>query len=161
VLTSPVDIFPTLCRLCDLPIPRTIEGCDLADAWRGVPDAFEQEAVLTMNFSAEYDYLADGHEWRGVRTKRYSYARWLTGDEVLYDLVDDPLQMHNLANSGQATALQSELETTLGNLMAARQDALVPCTSYADWFDRQRRVVRNVYGPMGDPENAPDWSLLG
>ena len=160
VLTSPVDIFPTLCDLCDVPVPRTIEGHSLADAWRGLPGAFEQEAVLTMNFSAEFDYLADGHEWRGVRTKHHTYARWLHGDTVLFDLAADPLQLHNLAGSGEAATLQAEMETRLEALMAARHDTMIPCTAYADWFDEQRRVVRNVYGTMGDPEDAPDWSLL-
>ena len=42
----------------------------MADAWRGVEGAFEQEAVLTMNFTATYDWLLDGKEWRGVRSKR-------------------------------------------------------------------------------------------
>jgi hypothetical protein len=26
--------------------------------------------------------------------------------------------------------------------------------------DHQRRVVGNAYGPLGDPEGEPDWSML-
>jgi hypothetical protein len=29
-----------------------------------------------------------------------------------------------------------------------------------DWLDSQRRVVRNAFGPLSDPEGEPDWSLL-
>ena len=102
VLTAPVDVFPSLCGLCDIPVPRTIEGYDLSQAWQGVPEAFEQKAILTMNFTASYDYLKDGQEWRGVRTKRHTYARWLNGEVELFDLENDPLQMTNLADDPNA-----------------------------------------------------------
>lgn len=159
-LTAPVDIFPSLCALCDIPIPRSIEGHDLSAAWKGEPDAFEQDAVLTMNFTASYDYLEDGKEWRGVRTKRYSYTRWLDGTIQLFDLETDPLQMTNLADDPNHKSLQQQMEHTLQVLMAKRNDELVPCSSYRDWFDNYRRVVRNVHGQLGNPEDEPDWSLL-
>ena len=85
-LTAPVDIFPTLCNLCDIPIPRTVEGHDLSAAWLEEPGAFEQDAVLMMNFTAAYDYLVDGAEWRGVRTNTHTYVRRLDGKTELYDL---------------------------------------------------------------------------
>jgi hypothetical protein len=52
------------------------------------------------------------------------------------------------------------MEGLLRELQARRGDALVPCTQWSDWFDDQRRVVRNAYGPLSDPEGEPDWSLL-
>lgn len=160
VLTSPVDIFPSLCALCGVPIPRTTEGYDLSDAWCGKPESFEQNAILTMNFSAGHDYLVNGEEWRGVRTKDYSFAKWLNGTLELYDLRNDPLQMNNLASQQETTELQRAMEQRLGQLMKKRHDQLVPCTWYADWFDNQRRIIRHVYGPLGHPEAEPDWSLL-
>lgn len=160
VLTAPVDLFPSLCGLCGIPIPRTVEGYDLSAAWRAEEGAFQQDAVLTMNFTAHHDYLVDGEEWRGIRTMTHSYARWLNGAVELFDLRDDPLQMHNLAGSPAHADLERAMETRLGELMAERKDDLVPCTSYANWFDEQRRVVRNAHGPMADPERGPDWSLL-
>lgn len=159
-LTSPVDIFPSLCGLCGIQPPRTVEGYDLSNSWRGEADAFEQEAVLTMNFGATYDYLVDGDEWRGVRTKTHSYARWLDGKRMLYDIGADPLQMNNLIDSPESKPLADEMEKTLTNLMDARNDMLQPATSYTDWYDAQRRIVRNAHGPLGDPEDEPDWSLL-
>ncbi len=159
-LTSPVDLFPSLCSLCDIQIPRTVEGYDLSTSWRGVGDAFKQEVVLTMNFGATYDYLVDGNEWRGLRTKTHSYARWLNGKRMLCDIVADPLQMNNLIDDPNAKTLADEMENTLINLMDARNDKLQPATSYTDWYDAQRRIIRNAHGPLGDPEDKPDWSLL-
>jgi arylsulfatase A-like enzyme len=159
-LLAPVDHFPTLCSLCGVPVPRSVEGLDLSEGWLGKAGAPQQDAVLTMNFTASYDYLVDGEEWRGVRTRTHSYARWLNGLVELYDLQADPLEMENLAGREGASELEASLERRLCELMAARNDQLVPCTSYADWFDAQRRVVRNVHGDLGDPEQPPDWSLL-
>ena len=160
VLTSPVDIFPTLCGLCNIPIPRTVEGYNVHDAWRGRDRAFEQEGILTMGFSDEYDHLKGGNEWRGVRTKDYSYARWLSGKTFLYDIKKDPLQMNNLVGQTEYTDLESNLETMLQALLKERRDDFADAETYGSWFDYQRRVVRNVHGSLGDPEDEPDWSLL-
>jgi arylsulfatase A-like enzyme len=159
-LTAPVDFFPSFCSLFGIPIPRTVEGCDLSAAWLGEAGAREQEAVLTMNFSAQFDWFADGLEWRGVRTKRHNYARWLGGRTELYDLEQDPLEMHNLAGDPGHAPLERRMEGLLEALQAKRGDKLVPCTQWSDWLDHQRRVVRNAYGPLSHPEGEPDWSLL-
>jgi arylsulfatase A-like enzyme len=159
-LTAPVDLFPTLCSLCGVPIPRSVEGYDLADAWKGKPGAFEQDAVLTMNFSSKYDWIADGLEWRGVRTRLHSYARWLNGREQLFDLDSDPLEMTNLAGVPQHRATRDAMVHRMRELQDLRGDELVACETYRHWYDSQRRVIRNAYGPLGDPEGEPDWSLL-
>ncbi|MAF12980.1 hypothetical protein CMK11_21220, partial [Candidatus Poribacteria bacterium] len=159
-LMSPVDLFPTLCGLCDVSVPRTVEGIDLSDAWLDSEGAAEQDAVFTMNFTKAYDYLVDGDEWRGVRTKRHVYTRWLNGLTELFDLDADPLQMRNLAADPASRELRDALDRLLDAFLAERSDTLEPCTDSADWFDEQRRIVRNAYGPLGDPEQPPDWSLL-
>ncbi len=157
-LIAPVDIFPSLCSLCGVPIPRTVEGRDLTKEWCGAGAG--QDAVLLMNFTNSYDYPTDGKEWRGVRTRTHTYARWLDGKVVLYDLESDPEQLHNLADDPSHQELRESLEATLQERMAAIGDKLVPCSSYANWFDEQRRVVRNAHGSLGDPELPPDWSML-
>ncbi len=107
-----------------------------------------------------HDYLRDGEEWRGVKTKTHTYVKWLHGLEELYDNAGDPLQQNNLVGNGKYEKLYKDMKCKLENLMKKRNDELVPCTSYTDWFDEQRRVVKNVYGPMSNPEDPPDWSLL-
>lgn len=154
-ITSMVDFFPTLCGLAGLPVPRSIEGTDLSAEWGRSAD---DHSAFIMNFSKWFDWFQDGAEWRGVRTQQYTYAKWLSGRVELYDLYEDPLQMHNMA--GQVDRVQAQLEEMLHVHQQRRQDELVPCTAWKHWLDEQRRVVRNAHGPLSHPESEPDWSLL-
>jgi len=159
-LTAPVDFFPTLCSLCGVPIPRTVEGYDLSEAWRGKSGSFEQEAVLTMNFTGYYDHCCDGNEWRGVRTKQYSYAQWLDGRIELFDIQKDPLQLNNLAGNASARETETCLQQHLRSLMQKRHDHLHPGSYYRAWYDKYRRIIHSAFGPLGNPDNQPDCSLL-
>jgi len=104
--------------------------------------------------------LEEDKTWRGVRTKKYNYARWLNGKIQLNDLENDPLQLNNLAGQAAYADLQEEMETTMQKLMDDRGDALVSDVQYQDWFDNQRRIVRNGHGPLPHPDTEPKWSLL-
>ncbi|NCF34576.1 MAG: sulfatase-like hydrolase/transferase [Proteobacteria bacterium] len=154
-MTSMVDFFPTLCGLAGIPVPRSVEGVNLTGQWANTAD---DHSAFIMNFSKWFDWFQDGAEWRGVRTQQYTYAKWLNGKVELYDLYEDPLQMHNLA--GQAGAVESQLDAMLQAHQQQRQDKLVACTDWKHWLDEQRRVVRNAHGPLSHPESEPDWSLL-
>jgi hypothetical protein len=154
------DFFPSLCRICDVPIPRSIEGRDLSGAWRGQPESFEHDAVLLMNFSAAYDELEDGMDWRGVKTKTHTYARWSNGNIELYDRQADPLEVNNLAQIAGHEDLVAKHEDIMIHLLAQRRDGFGPCSEVSNWYDAQRRVVKNAFGGLSSPETIPDWSLL-
>lgn len=159
-LIAPVDIFPTLCALSGIPIPKTVEGYNLSEAVLGIPGAFEQDCVLTMNFSKGHDYLLDGQEWRGLINKKYIYNKWLDGKIELFDIEADPLLLHNEVNNPQLSDKKKSLEKQLEKFLVERGDAFQTGYSYRSWFDPQRRVCRNGFGFLGDPEKEPDWSLL-
>ena len=160
MLMAPVDIMPTLCSLCSVSIPKTVEGMDLSQKVLGVEDADERDAALTMNYSNAYGSLKEGRQWRGVRTKTHSYIRHFDGRVELYDLQSDPLQMSNLADDPASEPVFQTLEKTLGEQLAERGDTFCACKELRSWFDSERRVVANAFGPLPHPETEPDWSLL-
>jgi arylsulfatase A-like enzyme len=160
-LFTQVDLFPTLCGLAGIPVPRTVEGLDLSADLRGLPGAPARDAALIMSFH-NYTYSPnlirhDGNEWRGVRTRRHTYVRWSDGRRQLYDNLADPGQ---LANRAGACPEEAELSRRLDGLLAARGDALHPYGHYRGWIDHERRIVRNAWGALPHPDTPPDWSLL-
>lgn len=77
-----------------LPIMRAIEGVPLATAW---PEP-EREPKSTSGYGC-LEHLPDTDrllpEFRGVRTERYTYVEYTTGDRELYDNEQDPRQVAN------------------------------------------------------------------
>ena len=53
----------------------------------------------------------------------------------------------------------ARMEATLERFMSEWHDAMQPATEYLNWFEG-RRIVRNTFGPLGDPLADPDGSLL-
>ena len=160
-LFTHVDLFPTLCGLCGIPIPRTVEGIDFSPALRGEEQETTRDATLIMglfNFAQSPNYLGtDGNEWRGVRTHTHTYVRWREGAVELYDNAKDPLQMNNLAGKD---SIEQELSDKLDELLSERHDDVHPGSYYADWYDHERRVVKNAFGDLPHPDTQPNWALL-
>lgn len=159
-LLGMTDIFPTLCELAGVPVPRSVEGVSHAAHIRGEAEGSPVSSQFLMNFSKWFDWMKDGAEWRGVRTQNHTYVERLDGRVELYDLIQDPWQQRNLAGSTAHVETEQELAAELRTHQHKRRDELVACTEWAHWLDEQRRVVRNAFGELSHPESEPDWSLL-
>ncbi len=86
-----LDIFPTLCDLVDLPTPESVEGRSLAPVIRG-------EAARTYKSL----FLAYMHRQRAVRDERFKLIEYFGEAErvtQLFDLVEDPWEIANLASA--------------------------------------------------------------
>ena len=60
--------------------------------------------------------------FRGVRTKRYTYAVGEIGRWCLYDDQEDPYQQHNLADDPSRAGLMSELDGEILRYLAEAKD---------------------------------------
>ena len=149
-LQTPVDHLPTLCGLAGLPIPGEVDGRDLSRVVTG-RDRDAREGVLIGHYSSGELKFETGTwwpEWRGVRTKQYTYVRWLAGAEELYDNLADPYQMANLAADGAQPEVLGRLRSQLSDLLATAHDDFRPGTDYGDWYDDCRNLVRTALGPV-------------
>jgi arylsulfatase A-like enzyme len=109
-LTTP-DILPSLLGLSNIKIPPSIEGEDLSDLIKS-PNPDTDRAALFMNvcpFTQEHIY----EEYRGIRTKQYSYVRTLNGPSMMYDHREDPYQMNNLFEKKEYSKIQKYLDRKL------------------------------------------------
>ena len=125
------DIMPTLLGLSGIGVPDTVEGSDYSGVLKGVEKA-DNDAALIMCPSpfGQWTRSRGGREYRGVRTKRYTYARDLNGPWLLYDNVRDPYQMNNLCGKGEYAQLQKELEAILAKKLRETNDEFLSGPEY-------------------------------
>jgi arylsulfatase A-like enzyme len=96
-LVSSLDLLPTFPELGGVPVPRGLAGRSI---W---PQVLERGHPVRDEIFLEYQTKSMGREREpmlGVVTARHKYVRYLeNGDEELYDLEVDPLEMKNLVRS--------------------------------------------------------------
>ncbi|MBT3382776.1 MAG: sulfatase [Prolixibacteraceae bacterium] len=125
------DILPTLLGFSEIEIPETVEGTDFSKVILG-ERGDENEAVLIqcpVPFH-QWNYEKGGREYRGVRTKRFTYVRDLTGPWLLYDNILDPFQMNNLLGADEYIFIQSDLESQLKELLQKTNDNFLSGDEY-------------------------------
>lgn len=124
------DIMPTLLGVCDLPIPKSVEGRDFSAALTG--ETIDSQGALLVCFHpfGEYSRPAGGQEYRGIRTARYTYCRTLDGPWLLYDNDADLYQLRNLVDRAEYAEIQAELETLLQRELDAIGDGFLDGMSY-------------------------------
>jgi arylsulfatase A-like enzyme len=168
-MVSQIDLFPTICDLLSLEKPVWLQGKSILGLFDGSQDPAVIDSLNDAVFS-EVTYHAAYEPMRGVRTARWKYIRYFDDwywpvlpncdtspsltylleqgwrdqpreKEMLYDLVFDPCESHNLACS---TAHLVPL-----NEMRARLDA---------WMHRTKDPLLNGFipAPKGTSINMPD-----
>lgn len=127
------DIMPTLLGLCDIPVPETVEGTDYAAFLRGEEDLHVEAALIEcIHPFGEWHRGNGGKEYRGIRTRRYTYVRDLNGPWLLYDNEEDPCQLNNLCNDKTHTELQQQMDDILSRMLLARRDEFLPGEEYIE-----------------------------
>ena len=132
-LAELVDIYPTLCDACELPIPSELEGLSL------MPVIEEPTKPLK---SAAFSYLKRaGADSVSMRTHRYRYTEWgrqgKFGSE-LYDYLDDPNETVNVVDLPENAELVEDLSNRLR----------------AGW----KKAMSNVQGHIPIPHALP-WDI--
>ncbi len=117
------DIMPTVLGLSGIPIPDTCEGQDFsAEILGSTAPPSDRAALITCPSPFGQWNISRGREYRGVRTKRYTYVRDLNGPWLLYDNQVDPYQMSNRVNHPDYADIQAGLEEQLIQLLCETGD---------------------------------------
>lgn len=123
-----IDLAPTILDFAGVAVPKTMHG----QSWRPYlsnPKAPGREQWL-YEYNWEKSYPFDPTQV-GVRTRRYKYIRYpdightdpaypMKGElpyDELYDLQNDPLEMHNLAKDAASAGLLRDMQGRLKKLL--------------------------------------------
>jgi arylsulfatase A-like enzyme len=108
------DIMPTLLGLSDLKIPDTVNGKNYCSVLTGKRKPDNNAALIECIWPfGGWARVNGGKEYRGIRTRRYTYVCDLKGPWLLYDNQTDPYQQTNLVNTSDAASLQAKLDAKL------------------------------------------------
>lgn len=151
---SSVDVMPTLLGLCGVAVPKEVQGRNLAYVPTGKDGPAPPDSVYLMNMGPGWPGRGKWVGfWRGVRTDRWVYARWHDNEHepVLFDLKEDPYEMHNLAGKSKVTQVQKELEDRLQRWIKETGDP----------FDTGPRDPNTGMLMLGQEFASEKWKTIG
>ncbi len=111
-LVELIDLYPTLAELCDITPPTELQGQSLVPMLQDSTASGKEVAYTVVSRGSNLG--------KSIRTTRYHYTWWPTGEE-LYDLKTDPRENTNLAKSNPHAAT---LQRMRNKLKQAEQRAL-------------------------------------
>ncbi|UCG57687.1 MAG: sulfatase-like hydrolase/transferase [Phycisphaerales bacterium] len=125
------DIMPTLLRLSGIGTPDTVEGTDFSAVVTGAERVSDNAALISCPSPfGQWKRENGAKEYRGVRTRRYTYVRDLNGPWLLYDNEQDPHQLSNLCNKPEHSGLQQKLEEALAEKLRETNDEFLSGWDY-------------------------------
>jgi arylsulfatase A-like enzyme len=118
-LALSIDIAPTVLDVGGAEIGDHIQGRSLVPLLKGAATDW-RESVLIEFYTHENPrpWLMD-MDYRAVRTDRFKLIHWIQhpDEQELYDLQEDPYEMHNLIDEPRVGDLVDELQAELARLV--------------------------------------------
>ena len=146
--TEAVDIMPTVLDWLGLPVPRPCDGRSLLPLIEGdMPQDWRQavffehdfRTVATQKAETRLGITSDQCSYAAIRDRRYKYVHFAALPPLLFDMVNDPHEMENLAE-------RPEMATTV---LAYAQKMLDWRLSHAD------RTLTNMFITKGGLVSRP------
>jgi arylsulfatase len=141
------DVLPTFLDVADVPVPAAVEGKSLLDPLRGKP----WRETLELEHASCYE-PKDG--WVALVDQRYKYVYYtITGVQQLFDLINDPHELRDLAADPSSAALVKEWRQRMVRHLSARGEAWV---RNGDLVVQPKAIQwRPGVGPSGEQKSAP------
>jgi len=108
------DLFPTLCDLTELEIPKTVEGKSFAALVSGTKKEHRKDIV--------FGYKEFQRAYRKANYKLIEYYVKTERNTQLFDLEKDPGEFNNLYGNKEFISVYEELKTDLLQQMKSLND---------------------------------------
>lgn len=148
-LVSQIDVFPTICELLELPVPKRLRGVSMVPILADKAASTREEIFAEVSFHTAYEPI------RCVRTGRYKYIRYYDQEylkinqsniddspskdylnaqgmgsqtkyeEALYDLVFDTGERKNVIDDPQYSKTAEELRKKLESHLSLTHDKIL------------------------------------
>ncbi|MBS1854799.1 MAG: sulfatase [Acidobacteria bacterium] len=124
-MTTNLDIAPTFLELAGVPVPQRMQGLSMVPFLKG-----EKPKTWRKDWLYEYYEYPGPHNVRknrGVRTDRYKFIHYYEAPEEfeMYDLREDPGELHNLYGDARHAGLAQDLRKRLEELRVETHDNYV------------------------------------
>lgn len=152
-LVGTLDLMPTLLGLLGIEPPATYQGADLS---AGILAGRDEDRPGVPLF-----FWGEGSDWRGVYTRRHTYAfeppGATRGIEVLFDRDEDPHELRNMFASPDHRPVREHLHALTLELMACFGDDHVP------WAELRRVIYVDPVAAKApwSPTDAESGALVG
>ena len=124
-LIQNIDIAPTILDLAGLEIPARMDGKSFLPILQGKKIPWRDSAFYEYYWERNFPHTPTTH---GVRTDRYKYIHYhgIWDIDELYDLKNDPEEMHNLIDSPEHQELVKQLNDRMFEWLEKTDGMLIP-----------------------------------
>ena len=137
-LVQNLDYAPTLLDLAGVDTPAAMQGRSLAPLLEGEAQTGWREAVYYHYYGYPAVHQVARHY--GIRTERYKLIRYYQfGEWELFDLQEDPDELHNLYGDPAYRDVVATLAEQLGALRAQYDDSTGGEAMPQEWQDARRK----------------------
>ena len=117
-----IDYAPTFLELAGIPVPEDMHGVSLLPLLRGEHPVDWRKALYYHFYEYPAEHMVKRHY--GVRTDRFKLIHFYNDIDTweLYDLKEDPTEMHNLYGNSDYTSIVDSLKETMLELQEQYND---------------------------------------
>lgn len=119
-----LDLMPTFLEMGEVEPPEGIDGRSLLPLFRGETPTDWPDSLFAEYHGEEFGLYSQ----RMVRTDRYKFVYNAPDKNELYDLEEDPNELHNLANHPEYQDIRKQLEKRLAEWMEETDDTIAMWT---------------------------------
>jgi N-acetylglucosamine-6-sulfatase len=114
-LVANIDLAPTIANWAGVTIPTSVDGMSMLPILEH-PSAKWRDEILFEHWPTEEGVGSMVPEFYAIRTATWKYVEYSTGEMELYDLVNDPYELQNIAGKRDYRDIQVDLAVKLQEL---------------------------------------------